>query len=62
MGSYKKIGLSHEMGLIDTPPLTDFFFLLFSTVYNAKQRDMLFKQVFNMERSKGIFVRENLKK
>ena len=21
MGSYKKIGLSHEMGLIDTPPL-----------------------------------------
>ena len=22
MGSYKKIGLSHEMGLIDTPPLT----------------------------------------
>ena len=20
MGSYKKIGLSHEMGLIDTPP------------------------------------------
>ena len=22
MGSYKKIGLSHEMGLIDTPPLS----------------------------------------
>ena len=22
MGSYKKIRLSHEMGLIDTPPLT----------------------------------------
>ena len=22
MGSYKKIGLSQEMGLIDTPPLT----------------------------------------
>ena len=22
MESYKKIGLSHEMGLIDTPPLT----------------------------------------
>ena len=21
MGSYRKIGLSHEMGLIDTPPL-----------------------------------------
>ena len=21
MGSYKKIGLSHEKGLIDTPPL-----------------------------------------
>ena len=21
MGSYKEIGLSHEMGLIDTPPL-----------------------------------------
>ena len=21
MGSYKKIGLSHKMGLIDTPPL-----------------------------------------
>ena len=25
MGSYKKIGLSHEMGLIDTPPLTKFY-------------------------------------
>ena len=23
MGSYKKIGLSHEMGLIDTPPLIE---------------------------------------
>ena len=23
MGSYKKIGLSHEMGLIDTPPLSE---------------------------------------
>ena len=25
MGSYKKIGLSHEMGLIDTPPLLSSF-------------------------------------
>ena len=25
MGSYKKIGLSHEMGLIDTPPLFRLF-------------------------------------
>ena len=24
MGSYKKIGLSHEMGLIDTPPLRNY--------------------------------------
>ena len=24
MGSYKKIGLSHEMGLIDTPSLTPY--------------------------------------
>ena len=23
MGSYKKIGLSHEMGLIDTPPFNE---------------------------------------
>ena len=25
MGSYKKIGLSHEIGLIDTPPLCSRF-------------------------------------
>ena len=25
MSSYKKIGLSHEMGLIDTPPLTKLY-------------------------------------
>ena len=30
MGSYKKIGLSHEMGLIDTPPLIrDLTFFIF---------------------------------
>ena len=29
MGSYKKIGLSHEMGLIDTPPLGKFREFLF---------------------------------
>ena len=34
--------------------LINFLFLLFSTVYNGKQRDML----FNTERSKGIFARE----
>ena len=26
MGSYKKIGLSHEIGLIDTPPFHHFIF------------------------------------
>ena len=36
--------------------------LLFSTVYNAEKRDKQFKKCFNMERSKGLFVRENLKK
>ena len=25
MESYKKIGLSHEMGLIDTPPLKEIY-------------------------------------
>ena len=44
MGSYKKIGLSHEMGLIDTPPL-----------------NVDVKKDLNSIKSKGIFVRENLK-
>ena len=30
MGSNKKIGLSHEMGLIDTPPLLPSFLLDFA--------------------------------
>ena len=34
MGSYKKIGLSHEMGLIDTPP----FMKLCLNVYPYKSR------------------------
>ena len=29
MGSYKKIRLSHEIGLIDTPPLAIFYFFFF---------------------------------
>ena len=30
MRSYKKIGLSHEMGLIDTPPLCIFCYIMYS--------------------------------
>ena len=34
MGRYKKIGLSHEMGLIDTPPLL--FFKLVDKILHFK--------------------------
>ena len=30
MGSYKKIGMSHEMGLIDTPPFALFIYVFFT--------------------------------
>ena len=34
---------------------TDFLFLLFSTIYNAKKRDKLFKKVFYLGKIKGNF-------
>ena len=33
MGSYKKIGLSHEMGLIDTPPSNNILFSKRDVIY-----------------------------
>ena len=36
MGSNKKIGLSHEMGLIDTPPFVDFCLYFGDNVHGDK--------------------------
>ena len=36
MGSYKKIGLSHETGLIDTPPFKHIYCKIFGTEFKEE--------------------------
>ena len=49
MGSYKKIGLSHEMGLIDTPPLGKTVPQVLLKVCCGVETDLHLHYVFNTE-------------
>ena len=59
MGSYKKIGLSHEMGLIDTPPPP--LFVLEDRGPFSEKRKIENVNVFGIERKLTNFILKSVK-